>query len=445
MGKCLKFDNKQWLARLCDLGIASDFGFRISVFLAAIPLMFLVPPCFAQENSTLPLEGWYRTGRYMPVRVVRGEQSVAADGAVPLQIDSSPSQSTIVPLLVFADKLDGLQIDGSARGLDALLRPLSSHQQLVAVAGAGDRLAETLFPGETIVTVHVDPLDPLPGPTLAWQTLDALIIDGPWPGSFDLHKLPALLAGGTEIAVRSPDRPAGALPWESVEGGWVLRPAIDGPIGCDGNDLAYAPAAAWNPDLPGATRAQIFLAGVLFSIAALACLLLPRHLYLPAIIAATIFAVIAIGGWQRRQDWIYHAQGEVIVERPLMQIDRWQFVTSPAEAAGEIPCSGEMWPIFADPSQAIGSKMALRWSGTAGRYTFVLQPNARLGFVSRSFATGPHAPAAGDSADTQSPMMSVARALYAHGHERFISEPGAPSTGADPAPLWAAVQVWPRD
>ena len=193
--------------------------FSVSVLSVPLCALWFLLLCsasisFAQSSSTLPLDGWYRTGRYMPVRIAHAELAAAstitkviADGAVPLECDASGNTSTIAPLLIFANDAGRLRIDGSPLPGDPPLCPLSFHQQLVAVAGSGDRLAAKLFPGDSIVTIHLDPLDPLPGPELAWQTLDALILDGPWPGSFDVHKLPALLAGGTEIAVRMRDRP----------------------------------------------------------------------------------------------------------------------------------------------------------------------------------------------------------------------------------------------
>jgi hypothetical protein len=400
-------------------------------------------PSAAQFAGALPLEGWYRTGRYMPVRVEPSAAvTITADGAVPSRWHQSSGAPVIVPLLIFANDAGHLRIDGSPLPGDPPLRPLSSHQQLVAVAGGGDRLAAKLFPGETIVTLHVDPLDPLPGAELAWQMLDALIVDGPWPGSFDVRKLPGLLAGGTEVAVHSPDRPDDGLPWESIDGGWVLRPGIAGPLGCDGSDAAYLPWSAWHPDLPAAVRVQIVLAGILFSVAVLACLLLPRRYSKAAIAAFTTCAVIAIGYWQSQTPKLFRARGDVVFEgQALGQTDRWQFLTSRQSVAGEIECSGESWPVFADPSQGALLNMCLDWNGGGGRFTFQLPSQGKLAFFSRTIRPLPLTPPASASGDEESPMAGIARALYLQNHEKADVETGQKWNADDPAPTWPTVHV----
>jgi len=405
---------------------------------------FFTSSCLAQQSSVLPLEGWYRTGRYMPVRVHRGQSAITAVGALPTEIGADGGAMTIVPLLVFANDVSDLRIDGSPLAGDPPLRALSSHQQLVAVAGVGDRLATRLFPGESIVTIHVDPLDSLPGPELAWQTIDALILDGPWPGSFDIRKLPALLAGGTQIAVRSEQRPDDRLPWESIDGGWVVRPAIEGPMGCDGNDDAYIPVGAWHPDLTGTERIRIVLVGVLFSLGTLACLLLPRRFSYPATIVLTLVAMIAIGSWQSSSPTIFRARGEVIVERrPLLQTDRWQFITARQTASAVCDCAGETWPIFADSSQPLRINVRLHWQGDGGRFTFELPSDGKLAFISRMIQPTSVSAAAGATVQTETPMTALARALYMRERERETVEPGPTWNTNDASPLWPTVHLWP--
>jgi hypothetical protein len=446
MIQCPKFKIKRPAFRAWDLGFDSDFGFRISDLAGLCALcLFLFPfPSAAQSTAILPLEGWYRTGRYMPVRIdLPGPVTISADGAVPSQFHSSSSSaSAIVPLLIFATEARQLRIDGSPLPGDPPLRPLSSHQQLVAVAGTGDRLAAKMFPGESILTIHVDPLDPLPGPELAWQTLDALIVDGPWPGSFDSRKLPGLLAGGTEVALHSPNRPDDALPWEPIDGGWVLRPSIAGPLGCDGSDAAYLPWSAWHPDLPAAVRFQVVLAGVLFSLAVLACLLLPRRFLIHAVAAATICAIVAIECWQSRTPKLFLAQGSVMIEgQPLLQTDRWQFLTSRQSTAGEIECTGECWPVFAESSQPTESSICLSWNGAEGRFTFRLPAQGKFAFFSKALRPQPISPVASGSGDQESPMAGLGRALYLQNHEKLDVEPGQKWNADDPAPTWPTVHV----
>ena len=414
------------------------FGFCsvCSVPLCALCFLFS-PACFGQINA-LPLEGWYRPGRYIPVRVPTGTARISADGAVPTELYSTAS-SAIVPLLTCSSGVARLKIDDS-RPLDAQLRPLSSHQQIVAVAGGADQLARKLFPGETIVTIHVDPLDPLPGPALAWQSLDTLIIDGPWPGGLDLKKLPQLLAGGTQIAVTSPNRPDPILPWESIDGGWVLRPPIVGPEGCDGNDAVYAPLAAWHPDLSAASRSRIVLAGVLFSLATMTGLLVPRRFALPFCAVLTGVMVAAIGLWRGGSPAAFRAQGTVIVGR---QTDRWQFIAAGQAVSTKYETvqetAQETWPIFADAQQANRSGVMLHWTDDSTRFTFALPQDGMLAFVSRSIESPEETPAL--SAQVQSPMTAIARSLYSRGKEQITVYPGEAWEPNASAPIWPAVRV----
>jgi hypothetical protein len=402
----------------------------------------------AQQHLSLPLDGWYRTGRYMPVSVTSSDGStsstIVASGAVPTTFESTGNTAAIVPLLIFADGAGSLSVDNASVAGTPQLRPLASHQQLVAVAGGGDRLAAKLFPGESIVPVHLDPLDPLPGPALAWQTIDALILDGPWPGSFDVQKLPALLAGGTQIAVRSPERPDTLLPWESIDGGWVLRPLIAGPMGCDGNEDAYVPTVGWRPDLPGPVRVQIVLAALLFSLAAIGCMLLPRHFTVAGIVLATLFALVAVGVWQEKSPSVYRARGTVVVDlKPLPQTDRWEFITARQSAHAECDCAGETWPIFADTTQAQSQNLSLHWLGDGGRFSFDLPPNGKLAFVSRILQPQAAASAPSTTTQTDAPMADLARALYLHGRQHMTEEPGSPWNVSDAAPVWPTVHVSP--
>ena len=213
-------------------------------------------------------------------------------------------------------------------------------------------------------------------------------------------------------------------------------------MGCDGTDAAYVPWAAWHPDLPGPVRLQVVLAGVLFSLSALACLLLPRILSLPAIAIAVFVAIIAIGWWQFRSPQSFLAQGSVIVEdAKLRQTDRWQFITSRQSASSQFDCAGETWPIFADSSQALRENMALNWKDGTGRFTFRLPPDGKLAFVSRTIHPQSAKSPVIASANTQSPMADIARSLYMRDHEQQIIEPGGNWTTTDASPTWAAVHL----
>jgi hypothetical protein len=211
-----------------------------------------------------------------------------------------------------------------------------------------------LFPNAKVFPVLLDQTDPLrDGPT-AYQTLDAIIIDDPWPGGLRVAALPDLLAGGTVVAVRTRERPDSVLPWEPLADGWVLRPHLAGPMGCDGDESGYAPASSWHPDWPARLRQQVLFAGVLFSLAAGACLLLRGRRAVAALIAISILTSAVVLVWHRHHPAVFEATGSIIVDAPpWLQRDLWTYITAAEPATARIACDGITWPIFADPSQSL--------------------------------------------------------------------------------------------
>ena len=135
-------------------------------------------PCAAEVQVSLPLEGYYRAGRYMPVRVVvrgetAGELTLSADGAVPTIVRlSGHDANAIVPLLVVREPLGPLGWtlpDGRTGQLQARLIALGEQDRLVGTSGTNANDAAVLFRDKTIVSVSLDLADPIPDPAMAWE------------------------------------------------------------------------------------------------------------------------------------------------------------------------------------------------------------------------------------------------------------------------------------
>src|ERR1041384_660037 len=153
---------------------------------------------------TLPLQGHYRPGQYMPVRLAGTSDRATAhatlriDGTdlLPLVLPIPNSQvDAIVPLLAL--RVPILQIkwtiaDDPPHLVRAPLHLLAEDERLVGFTAIDLAFARPLFPGRRIIPISLDPIDPLPGPPAAWEALNAVVFDS--PSAFPPGRIPDLLA-----------------------------------------------------------------------------------------------------------------------------------------------------------------------------------------------------------------------------------------------------------
>jgi len=195
---------------------------RFTCLFTALMVTAAALPCAAAVSVSLPLEGYHRAGRYMPVRVIvqgepAGELTLSADGAVTttLQLNGAAAD-VIVPLLVVTDPLGPIAWslpDGRKGTVETKLTALGDQDRLVGYSGGNAGAAAGLFAGKTIIPVALDLAEPLRGQVAAWETLDAAVLDRP-PPDFTVR---FLAVGGTAIVVRSPAQPPDVvLPWRRV-------------------------------------------------------------------------------------------------------------------------------------------------------------------------------------------------------------------------------------
>jgi hypothetical protein len=414
-------------------------------------LALIAARCAAEVQLSLPLEGYYRAGRYMPVRVVvRGEGAgpltLSADGAVPISLQlggMGEGADVIVPLLVVSEPLGPISWslpNGRSGRLEARLTSLGEDDRLVGYSGANAADAAPLFAGKTIIPISLDVATPLPGAVMAWEALDGLVIDR----APDNSHVSFLTVGGTAIVVRSATAPEpGWLQWRWVGKTWVMSKAPVGPGGAIVPE-AYEPTYGWNPGRPAHVRRQVLLLAVVFAIIAVALTLWRSKLAVVAVVTLSVAATGALVYRAARQSPVEGAGGTVLVRRGgLFQADEWVYFKSLAPAAAEFPCYWGTKPVF--PSvryvERTGMRLECGPDGIPLRFTYQLGPDIPIAFlmrmpVTRNDSRSPN-PTAHDS-----PLWPVVRQLYLGSGSRAVGETEpAPALIADPEPWWS--DEWP--
>lgn len=372
-------------------------------------------PCFAESQPqvqiSFPLQGYYRPGKYMPVRVRTDAATstplvLGAEGAVDVSVGpGSAAIDTVVPWLA-ADVVRSprWEIAGAGGGaVDATLTPVEPGQALVGIVGAdtaaGTAAAADLFPGKTIVPLALTGSPPLPGVPAAWEALDAVVFDAP-----DDPLLAELLAEGVSVVVRSDARPAGAWAWQGGPGRWWVSFDVAGPRGAIHPEI-YEPISAWNPGWPAPLRRRALLLTLAYCLVVLAVTLWLRARR--AVLAVVVVSVAAAAGfawWGSRQPMAWQATTGVTVSRASgTQNDFWTYVR-PLRAR-DVALDRE-WlskPVFASSRHLAATDLQLHVSsgGRPVRFTWTPEPGTTLAFLRRGFdpaavgaglAPAPHAP-----------------------------------------------------
>jgi hypothetical protein len=424
----------------------------MKLFVAMLAMCWLAFPCAAEVQLSLPLEGYYRPGRYMPVRlVVRGEGSgplkLTAEGAVPVWLDVGSTGNAIdvtVPLLVVRAPLGPLSWslpNGRSGRLEARLTPLGEEDRLVAHSGTDAADAASLFPGKTIVPIALDLAAPLQAPraVMAWEVLDGLVVDRA-PGN---HQVSFLTVGGTAVVVRSATAPEpGWLQWQWVGKTWVMFQPPAGPRGVV-VPAAYDAASGWNPGRPPHLRRQALLLAAVFAIVVVGLTLWRSRLAVAAVVALSVVATGALVFWTARQSTVEGAGGTVLVRRGgLFQGDEWVYFKSLAPAAAEFPCYAGTKPIFssAEDVERTGMRLECNPDGIPLRFTFRLQPDATIAFLTR-MALARSDMRRPDPEANGSRLWPLVRQAYLGSGTRAAGETDAASAPFEPDPWWA--EEWP--
>jgi hypothetical protein len=381
--------------------------------LVAIAILLIATPLRAETALRLPLDGYFRPGRCMPVMIQTNSSGLTlnGDGIVPTEV--AAGRSGVVPVLVLSSIAGPLN--------DLPLRALGENERLVASTSSDDGLAAKLFPEQSIVNVHIEPADLLTAAPLAWHALDAVVLDrAPEP-----KKLAALLANGTVVAVRSDDRPDRLWPWERSGEYWLLRIRLSGSAGAIWGDAVALPAVAWHPVMPTLTRLRIVLVGVIVILVLLGTLLTGRpRTSILVTLAMSLVSCAGIEIWRRQLPAIRTASGQIVItdEQGLEQRDRWDYLTAPGGASGLSDGSRMQFPALRDGSQAKEVSLRLICSADgADRWSYRIPPRETLAFVLRTVVLPDGIPL-GLSTSTRSPLQELARQAYLRPGARIIGE-----------------------
>ncbi|HVT91070.1 MAG TPA: hypothetical protein VHD56_19615 [Tepidisphaeraceae bacterium] len=355
----------------------------------------------AMGEVQLPLQGWYRAGRCMPVRVqtVSGPMRLQASGAVP--IEASAEFAGIVPMQILADSAGPL----TGTSAELPLHSLGADQRLVALLGQANAPPDDLFPNQALIMLRLESSGPLAGSAIAWETLDALVCDSP----IDETHLLDLLAHGITIVMQSQAKPAGTLPWQAFHDGWILRPALAGPAGGLAGEQAYLPALSWHPTMKPALRRRIALAGVAICLLMLASLLIRSKWSLVAMFAVTLLGIVLIQIWRTAQPTFDSAGGAILVHAAgSIQHDQWLYLRAKSGGSAQTIRTGR--PILIDPAQAAQIDLKIHCDSSGWQWVCTLPPGRMLAILSRSLETA--RPINGITTGGESPLYELARQSY---------------------------------
>lgn len=337
-------------------------------------IILLATPTFAAKIS-LPLDGFYHPGAYMPVAVY---------SASPATIEAGPGVATHTPAMSGVTPVFVLQASASRVrcGEDSLpLRALAEDQKLIGMTRRDEPMAQALCPSARVVIVDLDPINPLPGPTLAWDALDVVVVD-----SINPKIIPQLLAMNTAIAVRSSDMPTGSWPWKRVGDAWVMQADASDHSPLQG-EAAYQ-AIPWTAGRSGAARQMIFIIAVFCSCGLLGISLWRSRYSVLLLGAFSLAFCTGFFWWQGRRSEVLSISQVLRGRDDLGRVDRLTYQTSPTPTPAELTfANGEeaTWPIFASPAQAVSLGVVLDCdaTGTPKKFHYELPANGRMIFLSR--------------------------------------------------------------
>jgi hypothetical protein len=340
---------------------------------------------------SLPLEGYYRVGQYMPVRVAgeSGEVVLSASGAVPTRIAGTPSvQEAVAPLLLMTS--GAAEITATMNGQvvkSGPLRALAPDERLVGVTEGNEAFAASLFPGKKVITVPIDPQFPNPAAAPTWDALDAVVLDA--SAQTILAAPENVLANGTIIAIKTAQAPQGDWEWEQRGEYWVLNKPVYGPTGAEIDLDDYAPSYGSEPEEGLPVRQLVVIGGALFALLVVGgtLLLRPRAgLIVTALLSIATAAIAIVATMHATAAEVSRGTVEIF-SSPAEQTDTWRYLRSWRQPAG---CSESaftlIYPMLASASEIERFHLELqcRSNGAAEKFDLTLPPHYTIAWMDRT-------------------------------------------------------------
>ena len=435
------------LALPADGALGAWLPLVVLAILIALPA--LAPLATAAVEISFPLAGYYRPGKYFPVRIAsRGEpagmlrmESLGAVGTeVPVGGSGGQDQIVTVPMLAISSSLVDLHVSPPSGHVPAHipnLIALTDDDRLVAMIGADDFVAHMLFPDNNVLTVPLDTSGPLFAPLSAWQSLDGVVLDSATASHMTQRQLAGLLAGGTVVAIEGGPHPQGPWHWSRLGNVWIASRPEAGPDDVMQPD-AYSPSLGWQTGFPDWTRWSVFVVAVIFSAGLFGLLLLRLGRMTPIALA---LAAAATGGaifWHSRQITAQSQRGSVYIRGGLEVLhDQWSYnaVLRPETVA--VPFAPLLRPVFGYDRQPAQTQIHLLCDdhGNPISYIYQQQPHTMLAFVSRTIEPGFGHWSPSSTLQPQQ-LLPMAEELYIGPNDRVAGLVPAP-----PGENWPAVVI----
>lgn len=417
-------------------------GFETRFALSLVLVFYSMTAARADVRVSLPLEGHYRPGKYMPVHVAIGGAdgpiTLRAAGAVPTQMQAPAGQDAILPWLPVTGSIRDVHCESGGSGgasIDLPIRALAGNEKLVGVAGEDADAARPLFPGKTIVPIALNLSQPLPGPPCAWETLDALVLSEAAFARLSEDQWQTLAAAGTALIVHSSQAPNRSWPWRKVGNDWVLSYLPAGPDSLT-EDEVYMPTYGWERGWPPSFRRRAILLAVLFSIFVTA-LALWRSRW--AVVALLGFCAMTAGGlawwYSRVSPMLELVRGVMVLDDSVAQYDSWMWRSPVHETDDTMPSVGLTHPYFASAQQIEQTGIRLIYRASDGRMQFAyhLDRGQSLAFLTRWLIARPQLPALQPDAGA---MRDFAEQFYLGPSARILGQYVADSRdGAGQVPV----------
>lgn len=339
----------------------------------------------AGVETSLPLGAYQRVGRYVPAHVVARDA-----GAVSTEIAGTIS-ATIAP---------------AAKGpTDAVLpalvvksdHPLDDETRLIGSTVPEMHIASLLFPEKKLLRVELDLANPLPGPPIAWNALDAVLLDATAAARITEKTLETLLASGTAVAVKAESRPVAAWDWKRLGAWWVARPPASSSTGSDElvQPERYADFMSAGVGWPAPVRWSLFFILLAFSLLVLALSILRWRMGWIAVTFLSVFTAFAVVMWRT-------AQRPMIQSFAITRVGPWQETVTHYAATADGPFRHSIgaddaftMPVYWSKRQVQDVKLTLQCDadGTPRAFVGDLKRDQSIAFLTRSRAAGA-APAA---------------------------------------------------
>jgi hypothetical protein len=352
------------------------------------------------SDISLPLNGYYRLGRYMPVQF-QGDSSElrwTADGAITTQIHGATGG--IAPFLIVQSPV------GNAPFAQPL-HELGADEKLVGVVGE-IKSPEHLFPDAKVIPIPLTTY-PLPGPTAAWQSLDALVLTWQDMAGLSMETKAAFLAGGTTLAAAGPTAPDTQWAWHQEKEFWVLRaPAA---ISAAASDDAYQPLTGWTPGQSGTFRRDVVVLAAVFTILMIAAAKMKSIWTAAAAVILAGMSVIFLPVWERLQTPMATGVGTVQMDGPTVSFDTWVFQHALKDNDAMQPFAGLAFPILPAHGGPDGMTLICDGVGHPMEFHYRLAAERAAAFVYK--AVSPSQSPQALSTPATSPLRLLLPSLYA--------------------------------